>query len=52
MTTPETELVPEQPDTVANAIAGVLGATVPPGRPGSPVTDPWWQSGLTESLEA
>jgi hypothetical protein len=52
VSTPEIELVPEQPDAVAIAIANVLGVTVSPKPPGSVATDPWWQTGLTESLEA
>jgi hypothetical protein len=49
--TPKIELAPEQPDAVAEAIAGVLaGITSPAGGHGSG-PDPWWQAGLEESLE-
>lgn len=40
----ELELVPDQPDEVAEAIADLL-------RDDMRAPDPWWQAGIEEQLE-
>lgn len=40
----DVEVLPEQPDEVAAAIAAALAGP-------APAPDPWWQAGLAESLE-
>jgi hypothetical protein len=38
------ELRPEQPESVADAVAALI-------QPLEPAADPWWQSGIDEILE-
>ncbi len=44
----ELQLIPEQPPSVAEAVAELLRAA-DSAKPG---TDPWWQAGIDEILEA
>ena len=42
------ELTPEQPPTVAEAVAELLQTVAS----ATPAADPWWQAGIDEILEA
>jgi hypothetical protein len=44
----ELELTPEQPPSVAEAVAELLQTA----DSASPASDPWWQAGIDEILEA
>ncbi len=44
----DVQLIPDQPPSVAEAVAELLQTA----DSATPATDPWWQAGIDEILEA